>query len=330
VRRVGLAALAVSLFGGQARAGSSAEQRAAAEALFDEGLALMKSGNLSSACPKLEQSQEVDAAVGTLLYLAECYEGLGRTASAWALFREAASMANAAGQTERARTGEARASRLAASLSHLVVHVASESAALPGFKLLRGNALIPKATWGTLMPVDPGPLRLEASAPGHEPWSTTLTIAADADQQTVEIPALVAIPTVTNALSPGSAAEPARDPRTRSGQTQRTLGLVVGGLGVLGVGAGAYFGLRAIAKNDDAARLCGDSTRCATLDGQTRSEEALHAATLANISFIGGGVLLASGAALFLLAPRSNPITGLRLSPALAPRSARLFVTGDF
>lgn len=60
--------------------------KAVAQALFTEALKLMKSGAHAEACPKLEKSQELDPGMGTQFRLAECYEGVGRIASAWALF----------------------------------------------------------------------------------------------------------------------------------------------------------------------------------------------------------------------------------------------------
>jgi len=111
-----------------AHAEAGAAQKAAAESLFDDALKAMKSGHFAEACPKLEESERIDPAIGTLLYLAECYEKSGRTASAWATFREAASAAQAQGETDRTRVAAARADRLQPSLSKLTLKVVPENA----------------------------------------------------------------------------------------------------------------------------------------------------------------------------------------------------------
>src|SRR4030095_15910449 len=100
-------------------ADASASDKASAEALFDEALRAMKEGKYAEACPKLENSQRIDPGVGTLLYLGECYEKIGRTASAWATFREAASQAEAGGQTKRAKAARERIAKLDSKLSYL-------------------------------------------------------------------------------------------------------------------------------------------------------------------------------------------------------------------
>src|SRR6478752_1445693 len=110
-----------------ARAQVSAEEKATAEAVFEEGMRLIKQGNFADACPKFEMSQRVEPAVGTMLYLAECYEKTNRTASSWAMFREAASLAEASHQVERMKIAQARAAHLEPRLAWLTIEVAKEA-----------------------------------------------------------------------------------------------------------------------------------------------------------------------------------------------------------
>ena len=72
----------------------------------------MKAGRFADACPRLQQSQQLDPAMGTKYRLAECYESAGLVGSAWTLFTEVAGDARAAGRSDR----EAQASKHAAAL----------------------------------------------------------------------------------------------------------------------------------------------------------------------------------------------------------------------
>jgi hypothetical protein len=130
------------------RADVSPADKAAAEALFDRGLTLLRSGKYAEACTRLEESQAIDRGIGTMLYLADCYEKLGRTASAWAMFREASSLAAAAGQAERADAGKRRAAQLEPRLSTLNVQVPSESR-VPGLEVLHDGRSVPEGIWAS-------------------------------------------------------------------------------------------------------------------------------------------------------------------------------------
>ena len=162
-----VAALAAGVSPALARADATAAQKVAAEALFDDALKLMRLGKYSDACPKLEESQRIDPGIGTLMYLGECYENIGRTASAWASFREAASKAGAEGQAERAKAATERAARLEAKLAYLTIQVAPETRAIPGLSVRLGQAVLGAESFGTAVPVDPGATRIEVGAPGH-------------------------------------------------------------------------------------------------------------------------------------------------------------------
>jgi hypothetical protein len=318
--------------------------KAAAEGLFDQGRSAMQEGDFAKACGLLERSQHIDPAVGTLLYLAECYEKSGRTASAWATFREAADAAMAAKDPQRARTGRERSQRLEPMLSRLTIQVAPETQQLPGLTVDRRDKPIQPALFNVAVPTDPGEYTITASAPGYEPMTLTIAVPERAGRVSVTIPALRksaepdkgATATATSGSPAGSlgtsrpagaadASGAAITPSTTSTEMhssgQRTMGLIVGVAGVVGVGIGTYFGLRAFSKYGDAKDLC-PSTGCTSAEGPTLKDEATNAATAANIAFGVGLVALAGGAVLYLTAPSGEH--GARAALSVGPGSVML------
>ena len=131
---IGIVMAATSLVPNRSWAG--AQEQAAAEALFQDARQLMQDGKFAEACPKLVDSDKLDPAVGTLLYLGECYEKNGQTASAWATFQAAAEAAHKAAQPERARVASDRASALFGKLSKITITVAAARRA-PGLEVKR-------------------------------------------------------------------------------------------------------------------------------------------------------------------------------------------------
>src|SRR5687768_6154338 len=89
------------------RLASAQGDKATAEALFAEGRRLMSSGDFKTACPKFAASQKLDPGLGTSLNLADCYEKSGKTASAWAEFRDAAAAAHRVGSKDREQVARA-------------------------------------------------------------------------------------------------------------------------------------------------------------------------------------------------------------------------------
>lgn len=102
---------------------ASADESAAALALFQEGRALMQEQSHALACAKFAESQRLAPAPGTLLNLGECQRKLGKTATAWATFIEAVSAARAAGQPDREAYARARAAEFEPTLPHLTIRV---------------------------------------------------------------------------------------------------------------------------------------------------------------------------------------------------------------
>lgn len=328
---------------------TSATEKAAAEALFDEALRHLKQQDYEQACPLLERSQRIDPAVGTLLYLAECYERTQRLASAWATFREAASLADASNQTERAAIGRERAQQLEGRLPRVSLEVAPENT-MEGFELLRNEEIVRPALFGIPIPLDPGNYELVARAPGHRTWQMTLEVNEEPVVRRIIVPRLVPVepttappgppvaeqsvasePTPPSDPSPPAATSESYSTSSSGASTQETLGWVSGTLGLIGVVAGVGFGVRAATLDRDAGQHC-EAQRCWDERGASLSQDARQAARLANISYgVGGGALLTS-LILLLTAPSSPDETAfeLHVTPDTALRGGQVTWRGQF
>ncbi len=312
---------------------SSTSDKALAESLFDRGLELMKLGKDEEACQTLERSQGVEPGVGTMLYLAECYEKLGRTASAWAMYREAASLAQEQGQSERAKKGATRAEHLQPSLSKLTL-VPPSGVTIPGLLITRNGHVVPAAALGVAVPVDPGEQKLSAAAPGYAPWNMTIDLPANGARQVVDVPALQQLelspPPPPIAQSEPTQVQPSAAPVQPSAAEAHTsfhkpLAYVLGGVGIVTLGVGSYFGIRAISENGKAEDAC-DTGRC-TGQGIEHDESARSAATAANVLVAGGLALVAAGAVIYLVRPRED---NLQVALSTGPASAQLNLRGSF
>jgi hypothetical protein len=330
----------------QAHAESSASQKAAAESLFDDGVKAMKAGHFADACPKLEESERIDPGIGTLLYLGECYEKTGRTASAWATFREAASTAQAQGETERARIAAARADRLQTGLSKLAVRIAPENAQLSSLRVTRDNAPIAATLFGVAIPVDPGKYHIVASAEGYDNYEADVEVAAGSDSKTVDIPALKAAPKspvavgALAATSPGASvttspsdtappATPNATPQPAPDSGMRTAAYVTGAIGVVGLGVGSYFGIRAISKNSDAESHCPKGSTCDDAEGPSLTSQAKNAAVVSNITLGVGAAFVVAGVVLYLTSEPKREAR-LELHPIVSRDAAGIGFGGAF
>jgi hypothetical protein len=312
----------------------SSADKAAAEALFDEGKRLMAEKQFAQACPKLADSQRLDPGVGTLLNLALCYKSNGQTASAWSTYREAAAQARASGQADREQLARNEATALERSLSRLTIEVSPELAATPGLEIKRDGASVPQGLWGVAAPVDPGARVLEATAPGKQPLRMTVNVAGAGASARAVVPPLenaaagapspVTTPTAPAPVAPAPPPPPAPTPapEASSGSGQRIAGYAVAGVGVVGLAVGSVFGAMTMSTNEDALDLCKDSDDPCTSDDVRRHrrlvDDAKSSRIISYIGFGAGGAALLGGVVLILTAPKgatSSSPTGLRLAP---------------
>lgn len=292
-----------------ASAEPTAEDRAAAESLFQEALALIQHNKYSDACPKLEASNKLDPAVGTLFNLADCYEHTGRTASAWSTFGEARRFAERM-KDRRATDAAQREKALENKLPKLVIKVGEK---IDGLVVKRDNKTLDAAVLQSAVPVDSGKHTVEVTAPGREPWSTTVDVPDKPGEVTVEVPPLAAArsaaPTATASAS--ASAQPDSPPSGMSGQ--KIAGIVVAGVGVAGLAVGGVFGgltLSAVGKTvSDGHCLEGNPVRC-DAEGLAARKDAELTANISNIALAVGGAAVIGGVVLFLVAPSPQKGTG--------------------
>jgi hypothetical protein len=314
-------------FAPPARAGDAA----AAEALFNEARKLMSQGNFAAACPQLEESQKLDPGMGTLYNLGDCYEKTGRIASAWAAFLEVAAQAKGAGQTAREGDARARAAALESKLSRLTVVVEGPLASLDGLAIKRGGVPVGKAQWGLALPVDPGEHPIEVSAPGKKPWSGKVQIPPNGAAVRFAIPALEDAPATPTTPPTSTAASSSMEETSKSkgGNAQRTTGLVIGGIGIVSLGAGAIFGAMSMGKKSDGDDHCKPDNNHCDAAGVTARDDAIADGNLSTIFLIIGGAATMGGITLYLTAPKEKHNAAL-ITPMVARGGGGLSLRGSF
>lgn len=299
--------LACLLFCGTAAA-QPEDRRAAAQALFEQGKALVEAKNFKAACPKLADSQRLDPGIGTSLWLADCLQNNGQTASAWAQFKEAAAAA-AMQKDPREKVARQRAQDLEPKLSRLTVTIASST---KGVRVTRDGLEVGRSELGNALPVDPGAHEIVATAAGYKTWRKSFDVPAQPVTVAVAVPDLEPDPTATSSSSanPANAAPSAsagKAPEAESdGSGQRIVGLVVAGIGVVGVGVGTFFAFDAKSTYDasNANGLCTNN-QCGR-EGLDLRDDADSKALVATITMSAGAALIVGGAVLFFTAPRSR------------------------
>lgn len=289
-----------------ARAQAGAEL-VAAEASFDEALALMDAGDFARACPKLEHSQALAPASGTLLNLADCYEQLGRAADAWSTFIKAAELARATGRPEREAVARGRAQALVPKVVQL--SVTPPRGPTPGLEITIDGVRLAEADWGAAVALEPGPHTVGATAPGRQAFRADLSRLSAGSVVPVRVPELGLLEVMQRPV-----AEPA--PASRL-DAQGVAAIASVTLGVAGVVAGTAFALQSRSKHEESDRYCQGDT-CREQRGVDAMNEARRAGDRATVSFVIGGVGLGAAGVLWFVRPfgvRQDSATRIGFGP---------------
>jgi hypothetical protein len=181
-----------------------------------------------------------------------------------------------------------------------------------------GEALADKLT-GTALEVDPGEHVFVFQADGPSVEKRLILHQGEKNRRERIV---LAAPAFASPAASSAQPEPAPEGARGLG-SQKTLAIVAGGVGVVGVAVGSVLGLLASSKWDQAKTDCAAGCALGT-PARDEASSAHSLATLANVSFAAGAIGLAAGAILWVVAPRAKPAAALRVVPLIASSSGGL------
>jgi hypothetical protein len=302
-----LTVLLLSLGAGRAHADAAG----IAIELFTQGKQLMNAGDYAEARVRLIESARLDPKVGTLASLAVCEERLGHLAEARARWLQARTLAAATNDARRplTETELARVDRVVPKLNIEVRGAPPQGLVIKADDLEVGPGML-----GTPLPVNPGDHTISAVANGKRPWSSKVHTDADGKVTKVAVGPFEDAPEVSGtagegtrkAGSGGNAPLPSAKTEGGGWRSQRTIGVVVTGVGIAGLAVGGAFGLRAIALKKDRSSFCDADNVCSDPQGVALDHDARTAATASTISMAVGGAVAAGGLVLVFLAPHAS------------------------
>jgi hypothetical protein len=177
--------------------------------------------------------------------------------------------------------------------------------------------------------VQSGMAVLQVRAPGFVPDIRRIEVAPGVAPTRIDV-TLAPFAFGTPASTPSSKPAPEPDGPARRPSSRSMVGpLVVGALGVASLGAGSFFGLRALAQKHERDAHC-DALGCDDT-GLAADSDARTSATVATVTFVGGAALVIAGVTWLLVTrePSSNSRT-VSFSPLIDPqtRTAGLVLKG--
>ena len=305
---------------------ASTEREQAAQAAFDEALKLMKLKRYAEACSHLARSQELDPAMGTQFRLAECYEKLGRFASAYDQYMNVADAAKTEKQIQRESVARARAATIENKVARLTIDISPSVSSLRGVEIRRDGVTVPKKLWGQPVTVDLGDHVVTVSASGRMPFERKFW--ADASSKLV-----------VSVAALDSKKMDAAPPRSKVPT------FIMGGMGIVGAGLGITFVVlrsgQITAAEASSAKIINDAgncrpggpaefaTQCASL--LTTAKKGDTFGTVSIVSFaVGGAALIGMG--VYLLWPEAKPRdeNAFRIVPMFGPNATGLAASGVF
>ncbi|HZU83861.1 MAG TPA: hypothetical protein VE987_13130 [Polyangiaceae bacterium] len=318
---------------------------ARARSLFHDAMRLRDQGERDAEIRTLEAARAATPTPIIDLELGRAYAAAGRLISARRVLVSVADLAPQPAETPRSAAARAEAARLAADLQRRIPTVTvrlvgSPNDAIQGVQV--DDAPVAAERLAGALPLDPGVHAISVQSSSGGSSSVTLELK-EGEHRDVD----VAIePAPTAPARPNQAAPPAAAgaksaaaapisatvaPRSGGRSSMRTIGLVVGGIGLAALGAGAYFGVRTLSDKSTIDQACHGGT-CTSQAAIDAADDALTASVVSDVALAAGAVVLGVGAYLVLASSGAPRVAGLRVRPSvgLSGASPRASLTGEW
>lgn len=283
-----------------------------AEALFREGREALQKDDVAAACAKFTASLEVLRRASTLLNLAQCEERRGRLVAARARWREGAALLPAG--DDRGPIAQERLVALDKRIPRLVVHLAA--GAPTDTTIAVDGTSLERAALEAGVELDPGDHAVVLTAPGRAEARSSVKLAEDDRRELTLAPG----PATEQRRTAAAPAGPAPRPST-SLATRRTVGFVVGGVGLAGLVGAGVTGALVVSKDSDIDANC-PKQRCNAAGYD--AVEANRTLLAVNAVALGVGVVgLGVGVAL-VWTSRGGAETKAALAPRVMPGGGAL------
>jgi hypothetical protein len=283
---------------------------AQAEALFNEAKELRDAGRFAEACPKFAESRRLGPGIGVTLHLADCYEKVGKTQSAWTEFRNAEKLARER-EDKRADVASARAQALEPRLNRLTL-VVPVAAGQAGPEVIFDGSALPPDHLNVAEPVDPGDHEVKITSPGRATRALIVHVDPSILSTTIPIGDAEATPAPPppSPIASGTTAVPVGDP----GATRRWVGVGLIVAGAASAGVGAWLITSKVQEYMTDGQPCDSRLRTGAVPG-------------AAVLFGAGGVAAVTGIVLIVTAHRSTEIA---MTPLALPGGGGALLSGTF
>ncbi|HEX4516751.1 MAG TPA: hypothetical protein VH054_24555, partial [Polyangiaceae bacterium] len=192
-----------------------------------------------------------------------------------------------------------------------------------GIEIARDGEKLGGSDLGLAVPMDPGMHTITATAPHFKTWEKKIDVSGDGNTVTVTVGPLE--------RDDASASPPPPPEEGDPGFGFHVGGIVIGAAGLIAIGVGSALGLVAAGKLSDsnANGHCDAQDTCDAV-GLDLRQQAKDAALVSTILFVGGGVAVAAGIILFVVAPKKKHAAFARVAPAIGPGFYGLSLGGSF